>query len=100
MAASFPQIRMRRLRRHEWTRRLVAETVLSPADFIWPLFVIEGEKPFIADQGDVVYAPANRWHLPEASGEGLSCRLAMTPFPAGNHFYQPKDGKTGQSQGR
>jgi len=53
-------------------------------------FVIEGEKPFIADQGDVVYAPANRWHLPEASGEGLSCRLAMTPFPAGNHFYQPK----------
>jgi porphobilinogen synthase len=33
---------MRRLRRHEWTRRLVAETRLSPADFIWPLFVIDG----------------------------------------------------------
>jgi len=59
-------------------------------------FTIEGEKPFIAAQGDVVYAPANRWHLPEASGEGLSCRLAMTPFPAGNHFYQPREGKTGQ----
>jgi porphobilinogen synthase len=35
---------MRRLRRHEWTRRLVAETTLSPADFIWPLFIIDGDK--------------------------------------------------------
>jgi porphobilinogen synthase len=42
--SSYPHIRMRRLRRHDWTRRLVAETSLSPADFIWPLFVIEGEN--------------------------------------------------------
>jgi porphobilinogen synthase len=35
---------MRRLRRHDWTRRLVAETALSPADLIWPVFVIEGEN--------------------------------------------------------
>jgi porphobilinogen synthase len=41
---SYPAIRMRRLRRHDWTRRLVAENSLSPADFIWPVFVIEGEN--------------------------------------------------------
>jgi porphobilinogen synthase len=41
---SYPAIRMRRLRRHDWTRRLVAENTLSPADFIWPVFVIEGEN--------------------------------------------------------
>jgi len=35
---------MRRVRRHAWSRALVAETTLSPADFIWPLFVIDGEK--------------------------------------------------------
>jgi porphobilinogen synthase len=35
---------MRRLRRHAWSRALVAETALSPADFIWPLFVIDGEN--------------------------------------------------------
>jgi porphobilinogen synthase len=35
---------MRRLRRHDWSRRLVAESTLSPADFIWPLFVIEGHN--------------------------------------------------------
>lgn len=39
--ASYPMLRMRRLRRHDWTRRLVAENTLSPADFIWPLFVAE-----------------------------------------------------------
>jgi porphobilinogen synthase len=41
---SFPALRMRRLRRHGWSRRLVAENTLSPADFIWPIFVIAGEN--------------------------------------------------------
>ncbi len=44
MPAAFPALRMRRLRRHEWTRRLVAESQLAAADFIWPLFVVEGEQ--------------------------------------------------------
>jgi porphobilinogen synthase len=35
---------MRRLRRHAWSRAMVAESTLSPADFIWPLFVIDGEN--------------------------------------------------------
>jgi len=42
--SSYPALRMRRLRRHDWTRRLVAENALSPADFIWPVFVIEGDN--------------------------------------------------------
>jgi len=41
---SFPATRMRRVRHHDWSRRLVAESTLSPADFIWPLFVIDGDK--------------------------------------------------------
>ena len=41
---SFPATRMRRLRRHDWTRRLVAESTLTAADFIWPIFVVDGEK--------------------------------------------------------
>ena len=44
MQPNFPSLRMRRLRRHEWTRRLVAEVALSPADLIWPIFVIDGEN--------------------------------------------------------
>ncbi len=35
--------RHRRLRRSEGLRRLVAETRLSPADFVYPLFVVHGQ---------------------------------------------------------
>jgi porphobilinogen synthase len=41
--APFPMSRPRRLRQAAWIRALVAEHALSPADFIWPCFVIEGE---------------------------------------------------------
>ncbi len=40
----FPQTRMRRLRAQEFTRRMVRETQLSPADFIYPVFVLYGEN--------------------------------------------------------
>lgn len=38
----FPLIRNRRLRTNEAVRRLVRETVISPNDFLVPLFVVEG----------------------------------------------------------
>lgn len=39
----FPRTRMRRVRRHEWSRRLVRESNLTTEDLIWPVFVREGE---------------------------------------------------------
>ena len=36
---AFPATRLRRTRQYGWLRRLVAETVLTPSDLIWPLFV-------------------------------------------------------------
>jgi len=39
----FPFVRMRRSRRTASLRRLVAETTLSPSDFIYPVFVLEGK---------------------------------------------------------
>ncbi len=36
--------RQRRLRSSAWMRELVRETTLTPADLIWPLFVIEGKN--------------------------------------------------------
>jgi porphobilinogen synthase len=38
-SGAFPRQRMRRNRRHDWQRRLVAEHVLTAADLIWPVFV-------------------------------------------------------------
>jgi len=40
---SFPAVRLRRTRAAAWSRALFAETVLTPADLIWPLFVTGGE---------------------------------------------------------
>ena len=40
----FPAIRMRRMRRDAFSRRMMRETVLTPDDFIYPVFVLEGEN--------------------------------------------------------
>jgi len=40
----FPNTRMRRLRANDFSRRMVRESSLSPADFIYPVFILEGSK--------------------------------------------------------
>jgi len=40
---SFPGVRMRRMRRAEFSRRLMRETVLTADDFIYPMFIIDGK---------------------------------------------------------
>jgi porphobilinogen synthase len=57
---SFPSIRMRRNRRTPWLRRLVQESRMTPNDFIWPIFVIDGEEqkiPVDAMPGVFRYSP-------------------------------------------
>ncbi|KAF4516718.1 hypothetical protein B566_EDAN003469 [Ephemera danica] len=39
----FPETRMRRMRRDDFSRRLMRESVLTVDDFIYPVFVLEGE---------------------------------------------------------
>ncbi|MBS1190716.1 MAG: porphobilinogen synthase [Rhodocyclaceae bacterium] len=39
----FPSTRLRRMRRDDFSRRLMRESVLTPDDFIYPVFVLEGE---------------------------------------------------------
>jgi porphobilinogen synthase len=42
--APFPSTRLRRLRKNEFSRRLVRENVLTAADLICPVFVLEGDN--------------------------------------------------------
>jgi porphobilinogen synthase len=81
--APFPASRPRRLRQAPWIRSLVAENVLSPADFIWPCFVIDGEdraEPIASMPGverltiDRLVAKAR-----EAHGLGIPA-IAIFPF--------------------
>ena len=41
---AYPNIRLRRMRRDAFSRRLMRETVLTANDLIWPVFVREGER--------------------------------------------------------
>jgi porphobilinogen synthase len=85
--STYPALRMRRLRRHDWTRRLVAENMLSPADFIWPVFVIDGENKREAISSmpgverlsvDLLVAAAK-----EAAGLGIPVIALFPQTPAG-----------------
>ena len=42
--ASYPNTRMRRARTHSWSRAMVRENMVTPANFIWPLFVTSGHN--------------------------------------------------------
>ena len=41
---SYPNLRMRRNRKTDWSRRLVSESNLSTNDLIWPIFIREGKN--------------------------------------------------------
>ena len=43
MTASYPNTRLRRTRASGWSRALHRETLITPADLIWPMFVTEGQ---------------------------------------------------------
>ena len=82
MTAVYPNLRLRRTRAHAWSRALHRETVLTPADLIWPLFVTSGtgvEEPIASLPG------VSRWSVDgiaarakEAVALGIPC-LALFP---------------------
>ncbi|UZK66858.1 porphobilinogen synthase [Sphingomonas sp. M1-B02] len=81
----YPALRLRRTRASAWSRRLHAETVLTPADLIWPLFVTEGdgEEPIASLPG------VSRWGLGgiverarEAAALGIPCVALFPNTPA------------------
>ncbi|WP_088310506.1 porphobilinogen synthase [Novosphingobium sp. B 225] len=82
MTGMFPMTRLRRTRASAWSRNLHRETVLTPADLIWPLFVTEGagvEDPIGSLPGvsrwsvDLIAARAR-----EAAALGIPC-IALFP---------------------
>ncbi|MET1110235.1 MAG: porphobilinogen synthase [Allosphingosinicella sp.] len=80
--AAFPALRLRRTRAAAWSRALFAETLLTPADLIWPLFIAEGqgvEEPVASLPG------VSRWSVDrlgekarEARDLGIPC-VALFP---------------------
>ena len=44
ITGKFPNLRLRRSRKYDWSRRLIEENNLSPNDFILPIFLIAGKN--------------------------------------------------------
>ena len=44
ITGKFPNLRLRRSRKYDWSRRLVEENSLSSNDFILPIFIIDGKN--------------------------------------------------------
>ncbi|KLE34341.1 porphobilinogen synthase [Aurantiacibacter luteus] len=87
MDRHFPNTRMRRGRAAAWSRAMLRETVLTPADLIWPLFVTDGqgvEEPVKSLPG------VSRWSVDgvvararEAVSLGIPCVAVFPNTPAG-----------------
>jgi len=52
-------------------------------------FLIEGVPYFTADQGDIVYAPAGRWHRATSGGTGTATRISIHPVPSSINALEP-----------
>lgn len=86
MQASYPNTRLRRTRASAWSRALHRETVFTPADLIWPLFVTSGsgvEEPVGSLPG------VSRWSVDgiaerakEAVELGIPCVALFPNTPA------------------
>ena len=44
ITGKFPNLRLRRSRKNDWSRRLIAENNLTPSDIILPVFLIDGNN--------------------------------------------------------
>jgi porphobilinogen synthase len=87
MNRHYPATRLRRTRASRWSRALHRETLLTPADLIWPLFVTDGqgvEEPVASLPG------VSRWSVDgiaararEAVSLGIPCIALFPNTPAG-----------------
>ena len=61
----FPATRLRRMRRDDFSRRLMRESTLTADDLIYPVFVLEGENRVepVASMPGVERQSLDRLHL-------------------------------------
>lgn len=101
MNVSYPQTRPRRLRVTNWMRDMVAETVLSPSDLIWPVFVLDGQDRVetVGSLPDVSRMSIDRLipEIKQASALGIPAVALFPVTPAelktedGREAYNPKN---------
>ncbi|MHA1569007.1 MAG: porphobilinogen synthase [Alphaproteobacteria bacterium] len=91
---AWPRVRMRRNRRADWSRRLVAENRLSVDDFILPMFVCEG----IGESSEIASMPGIRRRSPDLIGEWAAEAQAhgipaLALFPETDPAHKSEEGE-------
>ena len=91
--AAFPNTRLRRTRATAWSRNMVRETHLAPADLIWPLFVTDGE----AQEEPIASLPGvSRWsvdNIVKRAGEAIKLGIpCIALFPNTQAERRSEDG--------
>ena len=83
---SYPNTRLRRTRATLWSRDMVRENVLTPADLIWPLFVTSGQG---VEEAIATLPGVSRWSVDgiveraaEAIALGIPCVALFPNTPA------------------
>jgi porphobilinogen synthase len=92
-AGRFPSVRMRRNRKSAWSRRLMAENMLTPADLIWPIFVTEGRSRRLAVQSMPGVDRLSVDLVAEAAEEAVALGIpAIALFPYTDTKLRSEDG--------
>jgi quercetin dioxygenase-like cupin family protein len=53
-------------------------------------YAFEGQQPFVASEGDVVYVPAGTWHATRYTGADPACRLSITEYVGNALLLEPR----------
>ena len=80
ITGKYPNLRLRRNRKTDWSRRLTQENTLSPNDLVLPIFLIEGKnkKQNIKTMPNVYRYSVDR--LPEIVEKAISKKIPMVAF--------------------
>ena len=53
-------------------------------------YAFEGQQPFVASEGDIVYVPAGTWHATRFIGDAPACRLSITEYVGNALLLEPR----------
>jgi len=94
VAGAFPATRLRRMRRDDFSRRLVRESILTPDDLIYPVFIVDGperREPVASMPG---VERLSLGHLLQAAGECVRLGVPVIAlFPVIDSPLKTPDGR-------
>ena len=87
ITGKYPNLRLRRSRKNDWSRRLIEENNLTPNDFILPIFIVDGKNkkiPIKSMPGVYRYTLDKLNFLIDKAIKSALPMIALFPYPEKN----------------